>query len=34
LRYGEPVTDEILEEAEMTEMRFYALGKDVFLLKL
>ena len=34
LRYGEPVTDEILEEAAMTDMNFYELEKDVFLLRL
>lgn len=34
LRFGEPVTEEILEEADMTEMSFYELEKDVFLLKL
>lgn len=34
LRYGEPVTEEILEEAEMTEMRFHELEEDTFLLEL
>ena len=34
LRYGEPVTEEVLEEADMTEMSFYQLETDVFLLKL
>ena len=34
LRYGEPVTEEILEEAEMVEMRFHQLEADTFLLEL
>ena len=34
LHYGEPVTEEILEEANLTEMRFHKLKDGVFLLDL
>lgn len=34
LRYGEPVTDEILKEANLKEMKFHKLKDGVFLLDL
>lgn len=34
LRYGEPVTEEILEDANLKEMRFHKLKDGVFLLDL
>lgn len=34
VRYGEPVTQEILGEANMEEMRFHKVHEDVFLLDL
>ena len=34
LRFGEVITEDLLREADITELSFYELSKDVFLMKL